>query len=1073
MATPRIGLFGSNVGTYASQKKKLTGIDGVAPTKAVIPSVKAPVTSQPSVAKVPQSLITNGPEGHIAAPWSTGFAAGAAAQSSGSSGGILGDVLGGVEGFIGHLGSDVVHTALGLPVGIAYMIEHPIAGVEAAAKATWNDWSPLFHGDVRLWLHNTYEHPLAPILDVASVMTGGAAIAARVTDTVAAVGIAGEAAAAGAGSESALMAGTKTALGMAHRTEAFRAASTAGSALKASSRAVTAAQDAGALAGKASKGMEASTTYERMQKFANPGRYAHQSYMKIAAKLGYTTTDEIHAYADMAMQLDNQARRVYRTGTGHGTWKEVSNNPWTRTRQAQLRKMTNRVADKSPTIAHHIGDKAVLRRWSSTDSGQRAAAVADTMHKEIATFGHAGEALHSLHAHEAAEFMHGHMRNGIVQQSHAITPDANYVSAIDGAVGKSAQFRDITRAISAGGDGLNAVTHEAHYAEANAKAMERMKTVELNKGRDVALHGYLKDEWKTAATTLHPDEALVDANGNWHFTGAADAVSKETAFSSSMIRKIYTKPTQVWKYMLLGLSPRYFVNNFVGNSLMLMAATDPVSMVRAFHGYMNARGLAKDMERSTNETLAALKTKAGQTSARKDAAQAQLDKAVADHKRLSAPVTRRPRKGDTAHQRNILKQQHAAFKANNSAAQVQARTANIHALHRNLKDINSTAAAHDARVTYYTHHAAAVKGGLVGGHWMDKWFAGEYGMGRTMQIEGENDGGLIGKLNQKYSLHGVTHRWADMPQRYMALNYSMKRMPEFQAEYARLRAGGMNHLHAEAKAADKAAESGAVRQLVRNQVNHMFGQYHSFTKQEQAIKQVVPFYAWDRAIATHMQHLITNQSYKVAMGAAIGSLGNVKTREIMGQVPDFMMSVIPAKLLWGPLGAIIGKEPGRLGGLNAYGLNPYSSVADITGMGEALLGQGKFRVGDSLGGQLNPFIQQAAQMMSGTNLQTGAPIKVGAGGPLVQTYLGAFGNIPQVTLLKNLLGYEDSSVTAAGNPTLYKKGTEATLSGLLGAPVKQINVDTAHALYQLQNPGPKKGRKHASFNASTVGLPGM
>jgi hypothetical protein len=82
-------------------------------------------------------------------------------------------------GLLGNLLADIRNAAVGLPEGVVQLAEHPIRGVENAGKATWQDWSPLFHGHVGEWAHNTYAHPLAPLLDVATVFTGGASLGAR------------------------------------------------------------------------------------------------------------------------------------------------------------------------------------------------------------------------------------------------------------------------------------------------------------------------------------------------------------------------------------------------------------------------------------------------------------------------------------------------------------------------------------------------------------------------------------------------------------------------------------------------------------------------------------------------------------------------------------------------------------------------------------------------------------------------------------------------------------------------------------------------------------------------------
>lgn len=86
----------------------------------------------------------------------------------------------GVSGFLDNLGNDVRTSVVGLPTGLVNLATHPVGSVEAMGKSTWQDWSPLFHGNVNQFAHNFYAHPLAPILDVASLFSAGAGIAGRV-----------------------------------------------------------------------------------------------------------------------------------------------------------------------------------------------------------------------------------------------------------------------------------------------------------------------------------------------------------------------------------------------------------------------------------------------------------------------------------------------------------------------------------------------------------------------------------------------------------------------------------------------------------------------------------------------------------------------------------------------------------------------------------------------------------------------------------------------------------------------------------------------------------------------------
>lgn len=140
----------------------------------------------------------------------------------------------GIEGFFSNLLGDAVSTARGIPTGFVKLGApifnsetqllkagfHGITGNETAAlhdlggigkqaknewgnvktmaKATANDWAPLLHGHYSQWAHNFYSHPLGPILDVGSLVTGGAGLAGRIARGASEAGALGRGAAAAA-----------------------------------------------------------------------------------------------------------------------------------------------------------------------------------------------------------------------------------------------------------------------------------------------------------------------------------------------------------------------------------------------------------------------------------------------------------------------------------------------------------------------------------------------------------------------------------------------------------------------------------------------------------------------------------------------------------------------------------------------------------------------------------------------------------------------------------------------------------------------------------------------------------
>ena len=112
-------------------------------------------------------------------------------------GSLLGKIALGPVHFVNHLGSDVKDAVIGLPTGTVSLVEHPIRGIEQMGKSTWHDWSPLFEGHPGKFLKQTYDHPLAPLLDVATVFSLGAGAAAQAGKFATDAGLVGEATTAG------------------------------------------------------------------------------------------------------------------------------------------------------------------------------------------------------------------------------------------------------------------------------------------------------------------------------------------------------------------------------------------------------------------------------------------------------------------------------------------------------------------------------------------------------------------------------------------------------------------------------------------------------------------------------------------------------------------------------------------------------------------------------------------------------------------------------------------------------------------------------------------------------------
>lgn len=79
-----------------------------------------------------------------------------------------------------NLGHDVVDTVHGIPGGIIQTIHHPVGTIKAIGADYKRRYSPLLSGDFGKFGHEVAQHPLAPLLDLASVATAGGGLAAKV-----------------------------------------------------------------------------------------------------------------------------------------------------------------------------------------------------------------------------------------------------------------------------------------------------------------------------------------------------------------------------------------------------------------------------------------------------------------------------------------------------------------------------------------------------------------------------------------------------------------------------------------------------------------------------------------------------------------------------------------------------------------------------------------------------------------------------------------------------------------------------------------------------------------------------
>lgn len=457
------------------------------------------------------------------------------------------------------------------------------------------------------------------------------------------------------------------------------------------------------------------------------------------------------------------------------------------------------------------------------------------------------------------------------------------------------------------------------------------------------------------------------------------AMVKEGTNTYTALHALYYTPTKVWKWMILATAPRYFINNVVGNGLMVTASMNPVAMGRAMHDMIaTAHGTAA-ARRSMNEVNRA------------------VDKMVGDwvDKNYSAV--------------------HLGFSSD---------------IMKYEKD------------------------------WKGRGVP-PYSLARHEKI---NNPVLRGIASVGvHGLYGITHFASDTIFRKLLVNRVIRKNPE----YIRLRRSGLSH----EQAGEMASKDPAVRDWVERQVSDTLGQYHHFNKTEKAIKTFVPFYGWDRAIMRHTAAMVRERPLEADIGSRLGQQGSAETNKILGKIPRFLEGSIPL--------SVLGMDKGgkRKSVLTTTGLNPYATVPDVLEAG-ASLAHGDPRIGEVLGGQINPIITGSIEEATGQSLLSGAKIKRGGSVSLMGAkipFSGLYPDVlartaestPYVQLFKSLRdGTPQPGINKrtgkASSPFLYKKDSAQYIDSLFGVPIKQVSPEKAGELYSREH-GLTTSKGHVSL----------
>lgn len=887
--------------------------------------------------------------------------------------------IGGTFGFGGNLLGDVKDAVVGLPMGLVKMATDPIESVEAMAGSVWHTWSPLFKGDYQQFARQTYDHPLAPILDVATVFTLGAGTAARGAGALAKAGNTSTTVAKVAGLRT-----PKTRL-LTDPTDAGRIDIAKPMSTRAGRRLVQ----------ETMVGLEprlpqwyVKHRYERgylvdMAHRANTRHFIQAEALKRGSEIEKAVAAGDQTYLSARLQahaileggkalqditeLGRRARTAVVTHMHTNLRRHNRAYPKARAQNLLRSGHYSLIRDEAFMDTKHIAaiDKAgrahanVARRWSNR-SDKHAAEVSKWEAIRDRTAGEAARAerisaeLEDVNRSLAAMYADGTLvtepaktarpPRRVIQEPNkrqAMTQSAQQIDRMERGIRQLEEQREIARNA--------AVLHEKAVTKLdNLNAVEKQwrdqiqaKYDEFEGLRNRATEDYLRyagetydrfeqvvNDFGRHATTRNFEHAAMDADGNYYIAPKHDAynLAYEGGNSLKFIHKLIHHPTRIWKTAILGYTPRIVVNNGIGNWFLFAARELP----------------------SENGALA-----------------------IYDAMRFSLP--------------------------------------------------SKTAAAGEAL--------------FPKDHWLYRYFSDEiadsFGAG-TMGVEGYQRqlSGVRGFL--KRGFYPMTAAVSEKPLRAAALYKALRDMPEVKEAIRTAKAQGKSADYGIEQAL-RGANGQVLRDYAAQQSRRLGGDYITLNESEKFARDIIPFYLWNRHILKTTGNMLLDQPGRLAVGARLSDYGIEETEAMLGELPDFLKGALPLAALG------LGDKPGRANIILTSSLNPFATVGELSESVNAFA-TGRGRRG-AVFSQFNPFLTGALESATQTSLLTGKP-SPREGGIWEDVFGRMIEGLPHVRIADALVS-PDTETSPAGNDYMFKRDDLSPISSALGIGIRNLSLDSA------------------------------
>jgi hypothetical protein len=234
---------------------------------------------------------------------------------------------------------------------------------------------------------------------------------------------------------------------------------------------------------------------------------------------------------------------------------------------------------------------------------------------------------------------------------------------------------------------------------------------------------------------------------------------------------------------------------------------------------------------------------------------------------------------------------------------------------------------------------------------------------------------------------------------------------------------------------------------ISQRVDHAQGNYRTYSPAEQKLRQVIPFYGWDRHIVQSTYRILAERPALATAGIHVGQQGQQVTQQTLGALPSYLQGVVKLSGLPGFMGSLNGATPV----LNTKAVGPFEADAGLLRIVESLV-HGKAGASSEEASSINPLLAATIEQITGRNLVTGAPVKDKLPLGFLNVPVRAALGVPQARLVEALIG---SHPLGQSKHPVSPVDWRLQLASLLGVPVKKLDLAQAHKLAQLEGTPPK------------------